>query len=91
MRYMILNIILYRYTRDELITMAMSDVDEGWTHERRAEVWKKCSQGDIAHLETVKRRKDNCCKKECLCNTFPVTCNFLKLLFLDCCINLLQN
>lgn len=46
------------YDYDELITMGMSDVDEGWTHERKTGIWKKCSRGDTVSYETVTRRKD---------------------------------
>lgn len=47
-----------RYTRENLLTMGISDVNESWTSERIAELWKRCSHRDIVMLEAVNRRKD---------------------------------
>lgn len=46
------------YTREDLLTMGISDLDESWTPERIAEVWERCSHGDIVTLEAVNRRED---------------------------------
>ena len=46
------------YTREELFTMRVSDLDESWTPERIVEIWQKLSHGDIVMLKLVNRRKD---------------------------------
>jgi signal recognition particle receptor subunit beta len=38
--------------------MGLFDINESWTPERIAEVWKKCSHGDIITLEAVNRREN---------------------------------
>ncbi len=47
------------YAYDELVTMTVFDIAKDWTHEKKKEIWMKCSRGDTFHLETVKRRKDS--------------------------------
>src|ERR1700752_2140630 len=46
------------YTREELFTMRVSDLDESWTPKRIVEIWQKLSHGDIVMLKLVNRRKD---------------------------------
>lgn len=46
------------YAYDELVTMTVFDIAEDWTHEKKKEIWMKCSRGDTFHLETVKRSRD---------------------------------
>jgi two-component system, cell cycle sensor histidine kinase and response regulator CckA len=52
------------YTRDELLRMHLSDVNERATPAKLAEAWSLTKRGETLHVETVHRRKDG--------STFPV-------------------
>lgn len=52
------------YTRDELLNMTISDIEMGSEPEKLKRLWPSLKHGEVIHLESTHRRKDD--------STFPV-------------------